>query len=73
MTYFLIYSSEDGISVTPYKKDDLLEVLKENREYYEYVSDLSEHDPEYWEGNVLIIKGEIITPKPIKVVEEYEV
>ena len=75
MTYFLIHCSEDGdVSVTPYEKDDLLRAIK-NKDYgpIEFMENINYGDPQYWGNKSLIIKGEIVIPKPKKVVEEYEI
>jgi len=71
--YFFIHCSEDGdISVTQYNKEELLEIIKEYGDI-KYFEKLEEEDPQCWGRNALIIKGEIATPKPKKVVEEYEI
>ena len=73
--YFLIHCSEDGdVSVDKYEKDALLLAIKEN-----YYGDIGFFDkmPDggvmYWGNRVLIIKGEIVIPKPVEVVKKYEI
>lgn len=72
--YFLIHCSEDGdISVKQYSKDELLRLLKdEDYGFIEFFDKMPKDSPVYWE-KVLIIKGEIMCPKPIEVVKQYEI
>lgn len=72
--HYLIYVSEDGdVSVTEYKKEDLLRAIKD-RDYgdLEFMCKLVETDPQYWGGKSLIIEGKIVSPRPVQVVTEYE-
>jgi hypothetical protein len=73
MWYFVIYSSEDGeVSVERLSKEDLEKRLNEN-----YWGDkpkfLSESDDLAYNAGLMIIKGELVTPQPKKVVEEWDV
>lgn len=73
--YFVIKSNEDGISIESVSEQELLEGLHDNS-YGESPSfteklpnkpiDLSE------ESKLIIIKGEIVVPKPKFVVKEYK-
>lgn len=75
--YFVIYCGEDGdVLVDRYEKDVLLDALKEN--YYGGIGFFDkmpdDNDPQCWPNNkALIIKGDIVTPKPVDVVREYEI
>ena len=77
--YYLIHIDDDGrISIKQYEKDVLLDAIKD-RDYGEmtFMDSLDEDatDPHEWGfggANSLIIKGEIVTPKPVEVVTEYE-
>ena len=73
--YFFIYCSEDGdVSVVKYDRDDLLKDIR--NEYYgpiDFHTDLIERNPQYWNNKALIIKGEIVIPKPIEIVKDYEI
>lgn len=79
MSYFLIYCSEDGdVSVTPYEKEELLEAIRtEDYGCVGFIENISElqgnGDPQMWGNNILIIKGEIVTPEPEKVIEKYKI
>lgn len=72
--YFLIHVTEDGdVYVKQYKKDDLLKVIKDG--YFgdmSFLEHIEEENPQYWGANTLIIRGEIVTPKPVEVVTDYE-
>lgn len=74
--YFIIGMSEDG---EPFHyimtKKRLQEFLEENPEQ-EFMTeeDLKENrDLNYWNDAILIIKGEIVIPKPVEVVTKFEV
>jgi len=73
--YFLIHCSEDGdVSVAKYEKDALLSAIKEN--YYGdigFFDKMPDENIQYWGNKVLIIKGEIVTPKPVEVIKKYEI
>lgn len=59
--YFVISNSDGDTHVTPYKtKEQLLKALSDD--CYTYRTDLSEEDTNYWEDDILIIKGEIVVP-----------
>lgn len=73
--YHVICTSEDGISVKSMSKDEVEKRLKE--EYWgkkEMLSKLpNDSDPNYWGSSLVIIKGSIVVPQPVKVVEEYKI
>jgi len=66
MTYFVINCSDGDVIVTSYEKEHLLKAIED--EYYghgiEFMETLSESNPQYWGNQVLIIKGEVVTPRP---------
>jgi len=74
--YLLIYCDEDGrLDFVKYeKKDSLLSDLEENHYgdigFYDHVPDA---DKMCRDNRVLIIKGDVVTPKPIEVVKKYEI
>lgn len=73
--YFFIYCSEDGdVSVQQYEKADIERCITE-KDYGDigYFEKLEESDPQYWDDKALIIKGEIVTPKPVRTVEKFEI
>jgi hypothetical protein len=72
--YFVIGMSEDG---DPFhyimSKEELEEFLEENEQDFMSEKDLEDHsDSNYWNDSILIIKGEIVIPKPIEVVTKYK-
>lgn len=84
--YFAIRTSEDGIYIT--KIDDIDEFLQECCDEDEggnvFLEDFPEDrwnkkrhqiDEENYpdEGEIVLIKGKIIVPKKVKVVEKYEI
>ena len=77
MSYFLIYQHEKEATVRKVTEEDLKKMLKEmveNEEEPLFINRLVEEDPAYWGDEAyLLIKGEIIVPKPKKVVKEYDI
>jgi hypothetical protein len=79
MSYVVIRTSCDGISVEQVSKQVLKERL-EDPDYYgpfEFVSDLRENNPQYWgrdpnKCSLLVIKGVVVVPQPEKKVVSYE-
>ncbi len=74
--YFLIHCSEDGLCVDSYDKDELLQAIEE--EYYgpiEFFTDDDDipSDPQEWGSKALILERNIVVPKPVSVVKEYEI
>ena len=73
--YYIIEISEDGdISVTENSAEDIKKLINTDKEAWdaEIVSDTcndempASGDPNYWgDKRILIIKGKIVTPKPI--------
>jgi hypothetical protein len=76
--YFLFWFGEDGIGERTYEtKEDLLEHLTPDGDgdtYHGYINDLNfiESFPEdrwdYTFGNFVIIKGDVVVPRPERVV-----
>ena len=77
--YFVITSGEDGISISPMSKEELEKGLKEDDwGKVKFLKQIPEIDKGCWyddedEPSILIIKGEIIVPKPVKKVTQYEI
>ena len=82
MSYFLLRSDEDGTTIEEIPKDELLERItpnEYNETYYGYdlnfLSHIPANDKGYWVGakhnDVIIIKGEIIVPKPKNYITKY--
>lgn len=78
MAYFLITANEDGeTSVTQIRDIDafLQEFADGEHGTPEFVEDWREYspDPADWGGAMMLIRGEIVTPKPVEVVTKYKI
>lgn len=86
MPYFVIHNSEGETTVEQISKEKLLNRIKSyneeednpDNEYYcgnpQFLSKITERNTSYWGyNNLLIIKGEIVVPKPVKIIEVFEV
>ena len=78
--YFIINNREGDTYVEQVTKKELVERIQpeEGEEccYYGNVGFLDEidnSDTNYWDDNILIIKGEIVVPAPKKIVKTYDV
>lgn len=73
--YYVITTSADGVHVTVYTKEGLEQALSETGGFgsYKILPSLpKENNPNYWGESMVIIKGEVVTPKPIQVVQRFE-
>jgi hypothetical protein len=72
MTYFLIGTSEDGeTSVTEYTAEQLEAKLNGPDPDYQiekFVDKIPSNDTNYWDGRMILIRGEIVVPKVKEVV-----
>ena len=68
-TYFVISNSDGDTRVRQLTKSELLSELEDGLEYSSVIKD---HDPNYWGYESIIIKGEIITPRPVEKIVTYE-
>lgn len=72
--YFVISTGPDGVSVSRINKQTLLQRLNEG-----YWGDVApgpmptDSNPEYWGTSLVIIKGDVVTPREKRTVLEYEV
>jgi len=79
MAYFVIANCDGETTVNQMSERTLLQRInpEENGggEYYGnsgFLEKIPENsDTNYWGDNILIIKGDIISPKPVKVVKKY--
>ena len=74
--YFIIRNSDGDTRVTYIDKKELLLRLNEN--YYGenpvFLDEMPKNnDTNYWGESVLIIKGEIVSPKEEKIVTKYNI
>lgn len=77
MNYILIYGTEDGIRIKTFiESDDLLKYLKDYWDdkpikFLDYI-DLEELCYDF-KNKFIVIKGNIIIPKPIIIVKTFEI
>ena len=77
--YFAITCSEDGdIEIKEYNHDDLTKFINDEKEgdfdTVDFMKTITDKNPQYWGPNsILIIKGEIMVPKPVKIIEQYRI
>ena len=72
--YFVIHNSDGETTVEKMSKEKLLERI--NDEHYgkvEFIDGIGNNDTNYWGDDILIIRGEIVVPKPKKIVETYDI
>ena len=83
MSYFLIRSGEDGIIISDeLEEEELLAMITPDSEGYQpygsmkFLDKVPDIDRGYFincdDGSSVIIEGEIVQPKPVKVVQKYE-
>lgn len=80
MKYFMINNSSGSTYVDELTKEGLLQAIEEMTKGYKteclpkFMSSFDTEDTNHWgENDYLIIKGEIVTPKPVEKVLEYEI
>lgn len=73
--YFVIHNGEGDTTVTEFTKEKLIKALEDNNwgEGIEALTTIKERDTNYWGGRILIIKGNIVTPKPVETVVRYDI
>ncbi len=73
--YFHIRCSEDGdVSVHEYSKESFKKMLNNRDESpMRLVSKIPGYDPMYWDGQSIVIKGEIVVPTAVDTVKEWEI
>ena len=64
--YFIIHCNEDGeITVEQISHEELIDRM-DDPDYYgkdvEFITELIDPDPQYWNGKFLVIKGKIAKP-----------
>lgn len=83
--FFVIESSADGIRISQYTQQGLEDWLNDVEDVYvdgyiqrnyRFLAALKREDPNEWGGEkpctALIIKGEIVVPRPVEIVEKYK-
>lgn len=72
--YFMIHCDGDGdIYITAYDSKEKLnrELVDGKHKILDQIPE--EINPMYWGDGVLIVKGEVVSPRPTQVVTEYEI
>jgi hypothetical protein len=72
--YFIITNLDGDTYVDTVTKDELIKRLDEN-DYgnIEFLTSAPKNCTNYWGDSVLIIKGEVVTPNPVKVVTKFDI
>jgi len=74
--YYIINNSDGDTTVSEVTKEELLKRINPEDPYYgdkRFLQKISKNDTNYWGDNILIIKGNIITPKPKEKVVTYDI
>jgi hypothetical protein len=76
-TYFLIHNSEGDTTITEINKEEFLKDIEDGSYGSDavFLDEIPENnDTNYWgENTYLVIKGNIVTPKPVEVVTKFEI
>lgn len=77
-TYFVIHNSDGATSVEYMSKEEIIKRItpEDGCTYYgitDFLKTIEDSDTNYWGNNILIIKGEIVVPKPAEIVKAYEI
>ena len=73
MAYFLIYNSDGDTYVREVAIEQTLREYANGEMSGDFAAMLPDTDTSCWGDNMVLIKGEIVTPKPVQVVTQYEV
>jgi hypothetical protein len=74
--YFVIYFGEDGISISSHTKKEVEEMVNDETQESEFVDGTAKEysmDETYPIYKIMIIKGEVVLPKPIEVITKFEI
>lgn len=71
--YFLIYNSDGDTHVVPMTRQQLLARLNDGEFGNGFMAKVQDTDTGLWSDRCLLIKGEIVTPKPVQTVTEYAI
>ena len=73
--YFVIRNSDGDTSVEMLDKDTLLERITPDEEYGNkgFITKIKEQDTNYWGDDILIIKGDIVSPEVEKTITKYTI
>lgn len=72
MSYFVIYQSDDDLTIECLDTATLKARLNEDWYGTDFCRGIRSENMHLWNtGDVLIIKGDIVVPKPVQVVKEW--
>ena len=75
--YYIISNSDGDTTVNEIAKEDLLKRLDPDENYYgnrDILKEMpQETDTNYWGDSMLIIKGTIVSPRPVTKITEFEI
>ncbi len=74
--YFIIHNASGDTTVEKVTKKELLKRINTDCPHYGHVGFMDRieaHDTNYWGGNILIIKGDIVVPKAVTEITEFGV
>lgn len=71
--YFMISGLEGSPTLREFTKPELNELLNEELKNGNFLEKIEKEDLLYWNDECLIIKGKIITPRPVTTITELEI
>jgi hypothetical protein len=77
--YFVIRNLESGaITINSYSKNGVNKLINNESDgdfdTHDFIKNITDDNPAYWgENSILIIKGEIVVPNPVRVIEQYKI
>lgn len=74
--YYLIDCIDGEAYVEELTRQEMLQVMSEWQDLVEppkVLDNIPDTNPAYWKGNLVIIKGELVSPRAKQVVVEYEI
>ena len=73
--YFVIRNSDGDTSVEMLDKDTLLGRITPDEEYGNkgFITKIKEQDTNYWGDDILIIKGDIVSPEVEQTITKYTI
>lgn len=76
MSYFLIYGMEDGTRVKQFETSEMLKKFLEDwfdDSPVSFMDCIPQDQSEFYCGHIIVIKGEVIIPRPINIVKTFEI
>lgn len=78
--YIVIHAMEKGVSITEYSKEEFEEeaakgvdgYFGKNPKFIDKLKGTIYSGDDLRDGELIVIKGEIVAPKPVKIIKSYE-